>query len=52
MTGQPLAEAEVRFVEIDVSGKTDASGNFQFVGIAVGTTPYQSHIQHIRPQQL
>ena len=36
-TGQPLAEAEVRFVEIDVSGKTDASGNFQFVGIAVGT---------------
>ena len=37
MTGQPLAEAEVRFVEIDVSGKTDASGNFQFVGIAVGT---------------
>ncbi|MYA72422.1 TonB-dependent receptor plug domain-containing protein [Candidatus Poribacteria bacterium] len=36
-TGQPLAEAEVRFVEINVSGKTDASGNFQFVGIAVGT---------------
>ena len=36
-TGQPLVEAEVGFVEIDVSGKTDASGNFQFVGIAVGT---------------
>ena len=36
-TGQPLAEAEVRFVEINVSGKTDASGNFQFAGIAVGT---------------
>ena len=36
-TGQPLAEAEIRFVEINVSGKTDASGNFQFVGIAVGT---------------
>ena len=36
-TGQPLAEADVRFVEINVSGKTDASGNFQFVGIAVGT---------------
>ncbi|RKU06924.1 hypothetical protein C6503_25015, partial [Candidatus Poribacteria bacterium] len=35
--GQPLAGAEVGFVEINVSGKTDASGNFQFVGIAAGT---------------
>ena len=35
--GQPLAEAEIRFVETNVSGKTDASGNFQFVGIAAGT---------------
>ena len=36
-TGKPVAAAEVRFVEIDVSGKTDASGNFQFTGIAPGT---------------
>ena len=35
--GQPLAEAEIRFVETNVSIKTDASGNFQFVGIAAGT---------------
>ena len=36
-TGKPLAEVEVRFIEIDVSGKTDAFGNFQFAGIAPGT---------------
>ncbi len=35
-TDTPLATAEVRFVEIDVSTKTDASGNFQFIGIAPG----------------
>ena len=37
ITGKPLAEAEVRFAEIDVSRRTDASGNFQFTGIAPGT---------------
>ena len=36
-TGKPLANAEVSFVEIDVSGRTDASGNFQFTNIAPGT---------------
>ena len=35
-TGKTLADAEVGFIEIDVSGKTDASGNFQFVGITPG----------------
>ena len=35
-TGKTLADAEVRFIEIDMSGKTDASGNFQFIGIAPG----------------
>ena len=35
-TGKTLADAEVRFIEIEVSGKTDASGNFQFIGIAPG----------------
>ena len=35
-TGTLLAAAEVRFVEIDVSTSTDASGNFQFTGIAPG----------------
>ena len=43
-TGKPLAEAEVRFVEIDMSAKTDASGNFQFTGIAPGT--YTLSITH------
>ncbi len=45
-TGKPLAEAEVRFVEIDISGKTDASGNFQFTGITPGT--YTLSITHAR----
>ena len=43
-TGDPLVGAEVQFVEIDVSGKTDASGNFQFIGIAPG--PYTLSITH------
>ena len=36
-TDTPLVGAEVHFIEIDVSTKTDASGNFQFIGIAPGT---------------
>ena len=36
-TDTPLATAEVRFVEINVSTKTDASGNFRFIGIVPGT---------------
>ena len=36
-TDTPLALAEVRFEGIDVSTSTDASGNFQFTGIAPGT---------------
>ena len=36
-TDTPLVAAEVHFVEIDVSTKTDTSGNFQFIGIAPGT---------------
>ena len=43
-TGKTLADAEVRFIEIDVSGKTDASGNFQFIGIVPGT--YTLSITH------
>ena len=43
-TGKPLAEAEVRFIEIDVSGRTDASGNFRFIAIAPGT--YTLSITH------
>ena len=43
-TRKPLADAQVRFVEIDISGKTDASGNFQFIGIAPGT--YTLSITH------
>ena len=43
-TGKPLADAQVRFVEIDISGKTDASGNFQFIGISPGT--YTLSITH------
>ena len=43
-TGNPLAGAEVGFVEIDISGKTDASGNFQLIGIAPGT--YTLSITH------
>ena len=36
-TDTPLVAAEVRCIEIDVSTRTDASGNFQFIGIAPGT---------------
>ena len=36
-TGKPLIGAEVRFLEIDVLERTDAFGNFQFIGIAPGT---------------
>ncbi|MDE0637328.1 MAG: hypothetical protein OXI43_15940 [Candidatus Poribacteria bacterium] len=36
-TDMPLVATEVHFVEIDVSTKTDASGNFQFIGIAPGS---------------
>ena len=43
-TDTPLATAEVRFVEINGSTKTDASGNFQFIGIAPGT--YTLSITH------
>ena len=49
-TGKPLAEAEVRFVEIDISGKTDASGNFQFTGITPGSyTLSITHALHKTP---
>ncbi len=44
MTKTPLIGAEVRFVEIDISGKTDALGNFQFIGITPGT--YTLSITH------
>ena len=43
-TGKPLAEAEVRFIEIDVSGRTDADGNFRFIAIVPGT--YTLSITH------
>jgi len=43
-TDMPLVAAEVHFVEIDVSTKTDASGNFQFIGIVPG--PYTLSITH------
>ena len=43
-TDTPLVEAEVYLIEIDVSTKTDASGNFQFTGIAPGT--YMLSITH------
>ena len=43
-TGKPLADAQVRCVEIDISGKTDVSGNFQFIGVAPGT--YTLSITH------
>ena len=36
-TDTPLVAAEVHFIEIGVSTKTDASGNFRFIGIAPGT---------------
>ena len=36
-TDTPLVAAEVHCIEVDVSTRTDASGNFQFTGIAPGT---------------
>ena len=49
-TGKPLDGAEVQFVEIDISGKTDASGNFQFTGITPGTyTLSITHALHKTP---
>ena len=36
-TGKPLADVKVSFDEIDVSGRTDASGKFRFTNIAPGT---------------
>ena len=36
-TDAPLVAAEVHCIEVDVSTRTDASGNFQFTGIAPGT---------------
>ena len=44
ITGKPLAEAEVRFIEIGTSGRTDASGNFRFIAIVPGT--YTLSITH------
>ena len=43
-TGKPLTGAEVRFREIDVLERTDASGNFRFIAIAPGT--YTLSITH------
>ena len=43
-TNTPLAATEVHFTEIDVSTQTDASGNFQFIGIAPGS--YTLLIKH------
>ena len=43
-TDTPLVVAEVCFVEIDVSTRTDASGNFQFTNITPGT--YTLSITH------
>ena len=49
-TGKPLIGAEVRFREIDVLERTDASGNFQFVGITPGTyTLLITHTTHKTP---
>lgn len=43
-TGKPLTGAEVRFRENDVLARTDAFGNFQFIGIVPGT--YTLSITH------
>ena len=43
-TDTPLVAAEVHFIELGMSTKTDASGNFQFIGIAPGT--YTLSITH------
>ena len=49
-TGKPLTGAEVRFREIDVLERTDASGNFQFIGITPGThTLLITHTTHKTP---
>ena len=47
-TDMPLVAAEVHCIEIDVSTRTDASGNFQFIGIAPGT--YTLSIMHATSQ--
>ena len=36
-TGEPLAGAEVRIIEIDQQETTDANGKFMFTDIAPGT---------------
>ena len=43
-TDTPLVAAEVHCIEINVSTRTDRSGNFQFIGIAPGT--YTLSIMH------
>ena len=43
-TREPLTEAEVRLVEIDITTKTDAAGHFQFIGITPGV--YTLSITH------
>ena len=49
-TDKPIAAAEVRIVEIDVSAKTDASGNFKFIGITPGAyTLSITHATHKTP---
>jgi len=49
-TGEPLANADVRIIEIDVSQKTDAFGNFQFIDIIPGTyTVSVTHAKHQVP---
>ena len=49
-TGKPLIGAEVRFLEFDRFARTDASGNFQFTGIAPGTyTLLMTHTTHQTP---
>ena len=50
ITDEPLANADVRIIEIDVSQKTDPSGNFQFIEIAPGTyTVSVTHAKHQIP---
>ena len=47
-TDTPIVAAEVHCIEINVSTRTDASGNFQFIGIAPGT--YTLSIMHATSQ--